>query len=508
MYELSTEDVRAVLRHLSRDRTPRRTPLADLELVRRQIAESGFQPTPESCIYEIGQVLTQVVETELRTLRARRAGESSSRGPDGRAASPSAGGADGVARVLADFRVGDQDLESWSAVYHVYLRPDLRLDLRSLERLLADRHRRTIQRRLKAGTESLTARLQGMERAALCASRRDRLLASLPSAASDRLIGADELVRQLRARLQHGPRDSVLALGGGPGIGKTAAALAVVRSVALCETAPEPVWLATHLGEAGEMPPENLAGEVASRCGPPAVGPSAARARASSENRIVVVDGVDSFDYAARLIAAASSLPASMSVLFAGRVCWSGLAGVRAIAVPPLDRSSSVRLLRDELARRGLPALAQAPDLDLAPVVAAACGHPMVLRAAAGELRLADAPAVARSIAGGASVFAVLADRLWSGQSWGSVDEGAREAAEAVIAADTGHRTGSRRGRVLVGAPAHDPDAALRAAVDAGLLVTVGHVRERRYRSAPFLAQYVLRLARPLWLAALRSRRG
>jgi hypothetical protein len=492
MYELTAGDVRAVLQHLSRDRTPRHTPLAELELVRRQLASSGFQPTPEACLYEIGHIMTQVVETELRRLRARHAGGSSEEPADGRT------------RVLADFRAADQDLECWSAVYHVYLRPDLRLDLQGLERLLADRHRRTIQRRLKTGTERLTARLQALERHADQASRRERLLARLPAAPTGAVVGAEVLARDVRLRLHHGRRHRMVGLGGPPGMGKTTVALAALRGAGRAEPSREPVWLSAEEADAAGSSAA-LAAEVGRRCGLPAGAASVIREAPCCAGRTVVIDGLDDMPTALRVASAADGLPPWYSVLLVGRVSWSGVPDVAAMSVPPLDTQSAVRLLRDECVRRGLALAAHARAEDLMPVVAAAGGHPMVLCTAAGELRLADGKAVAGYIEQAAGVFGLLVDRLWTRQWW-SVDEPVRQLTELVLAAEARGRAPLRSdlAAACFGAPG-GLDGALRGALDAGLVTPSGPVAERRYRGAPFLAAYVFRLADSLAAAPVAA---
>lgn len=478
MYVVDPADVRDVLRHLARDRTPRRTPLADLELVRRQLADAGFPATPEAGIYEIGQLMTQLVEGELRQLRAR------NEVPAGVRETGS-----GLGRVLADFRAGDPDLESWSAVYHVYLRPDLRLDLRSLERLLGDRHRRTIQRRLKAGTESLAVRLEALERAAQRATRQERLLTGLPPGSAEPAIGIDALVREVRSRLQRGQGASIVALGGPPGVGKTTVALATVRAMARGSATAEPVWISSPT--VCETSDDWLLTEVAARCGL-APGPAERlRADLARESRVVVLDGLDEIASAARAAEAASRMPSSLVVLLAGRVCWSAVPAVRALPVPPLGRAAALQLLRRELARRGLHEAARASDEQLEPITTASGGIPLLLCAAAGELRLVDARSLARAVAVGSGIFAVLAETMWSRQWW-SVEEPARQAAELVIAAEARAGCPSRSDLVDAWRGRRDAfDDGLRAAVDAGLLMAAGPAHRLSYSSAHYLARFV-----------------
>jgi hypothetical protein len=484
MNDVTTKDVRDVLRHLARDRTPRASPLAATEVVRRQLAAAGYLPTPQACLSEVGHVLARVVESELRAHRLRN-------GAPGTAAQP----ADGPERVLTDFRRGDLELEAWSAVYHVFLRPDLQLDIRALERLLGDRHRRTIQRRLKTGTERLATRLQDLEREARAASRRERLRARLPSGAPDRIVGAEGILRTTRKRLDHGHR--LVALGGPPGIGKTAVALEIARAAARLTPHAEPIWLTPAEVDASARRGRGLAAEIADRCGLPGLDSGRVREALAPQRRVVIVDGLDTIGAAARVAAAAVRLTDAFAVLLTGRVCWSGVTGVHALTVPPLDLHSALRLRRREAAVRGLAAAARATADELLPLAAAADGHPLVLRAAAGELRHSDGSGVARSVLEASGALGAVIEQLWSDQWW-SVDEPARLAAELVIGAEVSGAPTERIGladawrgeeRLL--------DEALRSAVDAGLLVQSGTVRRPRYRSAPFLGRFVRRLTGP-----------
>ena len=129
--------------------------------------------------------------------------------------------------------------------------------------------------------------------------------------------------------------------------------------------------------------------------------------------------------------------------------------------------------------------------------MAAADGHPLVLRAAAGELRHADGPGVARSVFEASGAMGVVIEQLWSAQWW-SVTEPARLAAELVIVVEG---SGSRTDRADLAdawrGSERSLDDALRSAVDAGLLVQSGTVRRPRYRSALFLGPFVRRLAGP-----------
>ncbi|MFN2252204.1 MAG: hypothetical protein ACK2UL_09840, partial [Anaerolineae bacterium] len=216
---IARTDVRDALRHLSRDRTPGRTPLTRLQVVERAVARSGMRPSPGAREYELAQLLAETVEAELerlrRTLRPR----------------PQVDASDFRAALQRDFGVGHRELESWSAVYHLYLRPDLNIGLDEMEELLGDRHRRTLQRRLQEGVTALSVHLQTLERSAVAEARRERLAMNLPHGGQSELVGRAREIAVVRALLSADLGRRAVALGGPSGIGKTA----VARAAALAE---------------------------------------------------------------------------------------------------------------------------------------------------------------------------------------------------------------------------------------------------------------------------------
>lgn len=166
---IESHHVRATLRHLLYDREPGETPLAYLALIQRRLLAAGFQPSPTARRLELGHLLTEIVTGELAALRRRHG------------LAPSASAADPCAALRADFGLGQRELEAWSAIYHVYLRPDLDIGLQTLERLLPQHHRRTLQRRLQRGVVALTARLRALEHEAVQSEEAGRRRARGPA---------------------------------------------------------------------------------------------------------------------------------------------------------------------------------------------------------------------------------------------------------------------------------------------------------------------------------------
>ncbi len=156
---VDTTQIRSALRQLARHHSPTRNPLADLACVRLAARGSGFEPTREAREFELGRMLGEAVTGELERLR--------------RQAGVAAGGMTRdlrqwpiAARIRADFEQDHPEMEAWSAVYHIYLRPDLNLSLIDLTELVPGRCRRTMQRRLQRGIQALAEHLLVAEREA------------------------------------------------------------------------------------------------------------------------------------------------------------------------------------------------------------------------------------------------------------------------------------------------------------------------------------------------------
>lgn len=147
-----SQEVRVFLRHLSRRRTPGGSTLGELQVVQQRLKAAGLRPTGRARLHEAGRLLSELVEHELARLRSQ--AYISWR-------TPTDGEPD--ARIRTDFSAGNRELEAWSAMYYLYIRPDFDLSLQTFVKLVADRNRRTIQRRLERGVEALTAELHVAE---------------------------------------------------------------------------------------------------------------------------------------------------------------------------------------------------------------------------------------------------------------------------------------------------------------------------------------------------------
>ncbi len=478
--EITPERVREVLRFLARDRTPGGTPLSKLELVRRSLEEAGFQPTDQARQYEIGRLLTEIAEQELAALRRRAPAPAMDSGP--------------LVTLLADFGHGCRELEAWSAVYHLYLRPDLDLRLTTLADWLDDRHRRTVQRRLRRGVAALAQRLQVLERNARLSERAARLAARVPVPTERPLVGAEGLVGRLRERLQAADGSPALGLRGPGGIGKTALAAALAQSVLAKGDFAELAWVSmngwSNSRSNGSEPGEAMVGRIARQVvGDDNAAAGLLRARFRRRPTLLVLDGLDAPDQAEQALAALDLVGGPSRAVVTGRVGMSGLHDVAVQHVPALAPGAALDLLRREALERGLADVARAADNGLAPVVTATRGHPLAIRMAAAQLRACEVPEVAERVAAGSGVMGALCRDMWAA-TWARAGQGVR----SVVRASARQAAAQDRDELgaAVGLAGEALTAVLAEAVDLGLLEadTSGH--RRGYRPALFIRRFLL----------------
>jgi len=397
-------------------------------------------------------------------------------------------------RILEDFSYEQRELEAWSAIYHVYLRPDLDLGLHGMAALLRDRHRRTVQRRLRRGVTALASRLQELERAAETAARRCQLAARLPVSTATRLFGTDVALRQAADLLQQPTGSPFVALAGPGRIGKTELALQLARYLIEVQAFDSVVWLsgAKDLPTAPDTPDMMLRaiGRQLPIKSPDR--PDAVRATLKRTPCLIVIDALNEPAAAMAATQALSDATRRSRILLTGRVCWAAIPGVHSVTVSPLDQHASIALIRHEAAQRGLSDVAQASESALADLITITAGHPLAIRLAAGQLRAADLAKVTAAFAEGTGVAAQLYRDMWS-EAWHRAETDAQAVVRAVIdLLQHGQPADAERVGEAGGLAGSARDDALREAVDSGMLVPGGDPQCRRYRPGMFLRRYLL----------------
>jgi len=469
--------VRDMLLHLSRGRTPEATPLSSLAAVEHALRSAGLPPGERSKRYEIGRLLSEIAQNELDRLRH----------VTGLPSAPPSDPARVRAQIRADFSVDHAALEAISAVYHLYVRSDLGIGLDELVALLADRHRRTVQRRLQRGVEALAAALRAAERRAASISHRARITQGLPSGIETEPVGRSRVIaRVCEAVLDGGPP---VAIAGCGGAGKTTLARAVVVRLLDLGAIDAVEWISAS--QRGEAANTRRADRFAQ--GSPAVTARRVAERAAEFRRgMLVVDDLNSPSLAAFEAEAALSERAA-GCLLVGRGGWSGVSGVRVVEVPPLAAQDARLLLRRAAECRGLATVAAAPDRALTQIIGAAGGHPGVLCFAASALRSTGAAGVARIVETGEGSMADELE-LWWGAAWRRAGRCARAMVRAACSEhDAGCSSEPGPLAIAAGLAPGSPGAerALRSALDEGLLLPVGDAEKPRFRPPFLLERYV-----------------
>lgn len=507
---IDSRSVRVALCHLGRDRAPGAGPLAELTVVRGRLRAAGFPADAAARGFEVGRLLSEVVEREL-WLRRRHVGLPRERAGD-------------AASIRADFATGHVELEALSAIYHLYVRSDLALGLDAFVRLLGDRHRRTVQRRLEHGVALVVHRLRELERDAELAARRDRCIARLPSPPDDP-VGieglADRLAEALAAR---GGRP--LALGGIGGVGKTtvarAAALRLIEDGRIGDVrwirAPGASGAARGTRADGtgryrdRVPPRP---EDAARSPRPTLGAVRAPERLVREalgggygadtpmrgladpfgpTTLVVVDGLDRPGDARRTAARMARLAVASPVLLVGRAGWSGVPSVDALWVPPLGPEVACRMLERRLRRAGARPATGATAL--AALAAATAGVPVAIACAAEALRVHDAAALAAAFLEGSGVAKEALEAVW-GTVWDGAPPEVRRAVRSVLALRAaGLAAHAENVATHLHASTEAAGAALASALDHGLIEAVPGPRHPLLHPLPLLGRYVALLDR------------
>lgn len=473
--------VRELLRHLSRDRAPGSTALADLEIVKRSLARSGFQASRRARSFEISRLVTAIAENELARLRHQRVSNAPTHLVDE------------IDQIVVDFSQANRELEAWSALYYLYLRPDLDLCLQELSDLLSDRHRRTIQRRLQRGVAALTFRLQEMEYAAVADTQGDRLVKTLPSTAVGQLYGVESTVRTLGGLLSDDKGPGGVALAGPAGIGKTEIALHTARQLLVEGVFDGAIWL-WHHGERKHKPASSSAlsrALVAHLDCVPGDGNESVLVRLRHSPHLVVVDGVDCPAEAAAVSSRLLRAIGGGRLLLTGRIGWSGIVGVQSVRIRPLLRRDALSLLREEATQSGLAAVARSDRSQLEELVTATAGHPLAIRTAVSHLRMTSMATVADDFSRGTGVATQLLRHLWHAVWAASADEVQSVAKAAVSLAESVGFAEFNAVAAASGLGANAFSRALEATVECGLVEPGGDPNHRYLRPALFLGRYL-----------------
>ncbi len=476
---ITRKDLYQLLRQLSHDRMPEKSPLANLRLVRQSLEAAGLSTGEKSRHVELGRLLLEITESELGRLRAEVGRPSSANGTNHRA------------RIRDDFSHGQRELEAWSSLYHVYLRPDLDLGLHDFAALVTTVHRRTIQRRLSRGVDALVARLAELERDALSRSPVQRATAHVPAAAVGGLVGIEATVNRAVPLLCSSEGPPILLLTGPGGIGKTQLARYLVLRAVESSVFQDIAWCSMAIGGRPSGSDDRAAGQSTAPAMPAL--PLDVLDSADRRPTVIVVDGWEQAQGTAGLVARLGAVRWPSKVVITSRVELPATASHQRLAVPPLDRPSSIALLRRSAAAAGVEDIDRASTATLEPLIRATGGHPASIGLAASMLEWADLATVVAEFEAGRGLPGDLYRDMWA-RLWHAVPESVQALVWAVVEAAKS-QPGGAAGGLAAAACKNGAGEALRLAVAAGMLVPQGSASRRSYRPGLFLDRYLLGLA-------------
>jgi hypothetical protein len=480
--EIRQEDVRSALRQLSRDFSAGQSGLVRLDCVQQAVAEAGFSISEEACSYELGCLLQEIASDELERLRcdAGLRDEADALGPETSFR---------IRTIHRDFSCSEPLLESWSALYHLYLRPELGLDLAALERLLGDRHRRTLQRRVARGVQALTERLWQRERDARAFARLDALRDALPPEQCAKTFGLKARVDPLYDLLFRASGAKGIVLSGPGGSGKTELARAIAKRAIV-----EGKVRVLHWRSASD-PRVRETGCNVDRAPSEA---SLPEPRSAEGLTLLVVDDLNRSDLMQGFDLASNRLDPGLRVLLVGRAAPVEAPGWRPVLVPSLEPEDALALLRHEAGILGLRDLEDADDEVLSPLAEACAFLPLALLRAVRALRLDSLHTVIAALRSSkrGRLGAQLGHELWS-ETWAET----RPSLQRLLGVVARLQAEGQRASLQVVAersrqsPASTADD-LANALEAGLLLPAGDVSERFFVTAPFLGRFVTTFGR------------
>ncbi len=266
----------------------------------------------------------------------------------------------------------------------------------------------TLYKMQRRAIERFAAALFAMEQQA-AADRHTAWDTRLPPATYDRLFGVEAHLEALRAVLLAPEGPKLIAIEGLGGIGKTALAHQIIYDLAqpgqafadfgwvsaqqrFLEPA-EGVRLADGPALTGQAMIEALVGQL--MAGTSSVAPftpdramQALEARLHAAAHLIVVDNLETVADVEGLLPTLFRLAGPSKFLLTSREAFHAQPGLYHFAVPELNESSALELVRHEARLHGMPHVASASADDLRPIYTTVGGNPLALRLVTGQLQI------------------------------------------------------------------------------------------------------------------------
>lgn len=301
----------------------------------------------------------------------------------------------------------------------------------------------TISRMQNVAIEKLAKIIQQVE-IALRQAQLDNWRALMPPATYSHLFGLDEPSRLLAESLLGNSDPPVIALVGIGGIGKTALADAVTRTVmeqfhfsGIHWLRPEPPTMsgaALSPDHLLDLTLADLAQSLDIRPVPPTPEErrQVVRQRLNAAPHLVIVDNLEDAAFVDHLPEHLVDLATPSKFLLTCRPKPGGLTPVRRFILPELSLANSAALIRHHAAEIGLTELAAAGDDTMEQIYVVTGGNPLALKLVVGMADRVSLPQLLRDLTTGRAGRIAETYRLIYRQTWQTLSQPARDLLQAM----------------------------------------------------------------------------
>ncbi len=477
---ITPDTLRRLLRALTKG-NPAPIDFLELHLLQQASDLSPGEASPGEKELRLQELLQDITEQNLQRCRLAR--------------HVSAGSAEPGAGLAADFRVGDAQLEAWSAVYYRFFAPQPH----SVEDFsqMANVDERQLRRRVEQGLSWLAEELRRAELQARLAARRQQIQRHLPPAEYGQLFGVARLLEQVETWLSSPDGPRFVSIEGLGGIGKTALARALVHRLVEQADLEDIIWISARQelfspqdGPHSEENPahslDDLVMRLAEHLGqdhlyglPTAAKLEGMKSLLAQHAYLVVLDNLETLEDADSVAPAFRPLAGATRFLITSRHSLSHFDYVQSLAVPELSLVDSRALLEQVLDRRGSRALLT--EKALADIYQTVGGLPLALKLLAAQLGRLP---VAKLLQGFETAQRPLAGSLYGfiyRHTWALLADPARQLLLAML--DISPEGEDLEWlQMMSDLPGEAFEAALEQLIDYSLLETSGGVEDPIYR--------------------------
>jgi hypothetical protein len=374
---------------------------------------------------------------------------------------------------------------------------------------------------LKKQQEGLTRLADSLRRRewVLQSERRDRLQQRLSPAAYTQLVGVDRHLAQLAEQLHQPAAPWLIAIEGIGGLGKTALADQLLRSLindphwvdmawvtarqqifnggGAIKTVPKPALTSEALFDALVQQLWSAEASLASLT--LAQKQAMLQQRLRAEPHLIVIDNLETLLDVESLLGSLRELVNPTKFLLTSRISRYHEADIFHFTLPELNATDALALVRQEAQMRNQPELAAASDADLQPIYATVGGNPLALRLVVGQTHVHALDQVLANLHEAQGQRAEQLYRYIYWQAWHNLEPMAQQTLllMPLVTESGGDLAYLTQMAAAAGLSAANVSDALDHLVALSLVDSRGNLHERRYTihalTRTFLQQQVLR---------------